>query len=183
MKAYGEVKLLEATRYSDDRGFLEVIYSPEALNSLFSNFKIKQVNRSYSKYQFTVRGLHFQYPPFAQGKLIRCTKGSIFDVAVDIRMGSPNFGCWSAYKLKADDKQSIFIPIGFAHGFMTLEKDTEVIYQCDNEYSMSSEGMIKWNDADIGIDWPNEFASKISEKDKNAKALSDIHTPFSYGVQ
>ena len=104
-------------------------------------------------------------------------KGSIFDVAVDIRMGV-KFRYWSAYKLKADDKHSIFIPIGFAHGFMTLEKDTEVIYQCDNEYSMSSEGMIKWNDADIGIDWPNEFASKISEKDKNAKAIKHTYSFF-----
>tara|TARA_X000000950_G_scaffold198765_1_gene239412 strand:- start:1791 stop:2141 length:351 start_codon:yes stop_codon:yes gene_type:complete len=115
-----------------------------------------------------------QAPPFEQGKLIRCNKGSIFDVAIDIRKGSPNFGKWEAYVMSEENGYQLYIPPGYGHGFMSLENNTEVIYKCSNFYTPKSEGSIFWDDTDIGIEWLRKFNITISEKDAKACSFKKI---------
>ncbi|MGO4833765.1 dTDP-4-dehydrorhamnose 3,5-epimerase, partial [Rhizobiaceae sp. 2RAB30] len=127
----------------------------------------------------TVRGLHFQLPPHAQAKLVRVVRGAIFDVAVDIRQGSPSFGRWVGLTVSSRDWNQIFVPKGFAHGFMTLEPDTEVIYKVTDYYAPEHDRSIRFDDPDIGIEWPMSGADfHISDKDRNAPRLKDVDTGF-----
>lgn len=141
-----------------------------------------QDNQSMSATKGTLRGLHFQLNPKAQTKLVRCTKGSIYDVAVDIRQGSPTFGKWFGIELTAENNKQLLIPQGFAHGFMTLTDDAEVQYKCDNLYSPEHDGGILWNDPEIGIEWPLEITPVLSEKDEKASLLKDVKINFAYEV-
>ena len=131
-----------------------------------------QDNQSFSATKGTLRGLHYQLNPMCQAKLLRCTKGSILDVAVDIRRGSPQYAQWTATELSADNKKQLFIPRGFAHGFMTLTDDVEVQYKADNYYAPECDGNIRWNDPEIGVKWPFDPVI-LSEKDKHAPLLSE----------
>ena len=140
-----------------------------------------QDNHSLSRDIGTLRGLHFQTPPHAQAKLIRCCRGAIFDVAVDIRRGSPTFGKWEGYELTEENGHQLFVPIGFAHGFITLKPQSSVVYKCSDYYMPETEGSIRWNDPKIGIDWPFVSEPILSSKDAVAPILEDFHNIFIYG--
>jgi dTDP-4-dehydrorhamnose 3,5-epimerase len=128
-----------------------------------------------------VRGLHYQAPPKAQAKLIRVVRGAIYDVALDLRAGSPTFGKWTAATLTSAGGEQLFLPRGFAHGFCTLEPETHVIYKVDEYYSNADEGGILWNDPDLAIPWPVPAAQAVvSDKDKQLPRLRDVVTPFLY---
>lgn len=128
----------------------------------------------------TVRGLHFQAPPNAQAKLVRCGRGAIFDLAVDIRRGSPTYGQWFGYELSAANGVQLYIPEGFAHGFVTLEPASEIIYKCSDYYAPKTEGSLRWDDPEIGIDWPLTGDPILSEKDAEAPLLAEFDSPFAW---
>ena len=138
-----------------------------------------QDNHSLSHEVGTVRGLHFQAPPHAQGKLVRCGRGCLFDVAVDIRLGSPTYGQWHGQELSFDNGCQLWIPPGFLHGFMTLEPNTEIVYKVTDYYNHESDGAVRWDSA--GIDWPLEVKPLLSSKDANAPVLNDFSSPFTWG--
>lgn len=156
-----DVKFLDHVRFEDNRGYFEDLFYHETVH----DFVIESIKRSYSPTRYTVRGLHFQFPPFAQAKWVRCTSGSIFDVVVDLRVNSSSFGKSKCFLLNNLDCRSLFIPKGFAHGFMTLQNDVEVVYAVDNVYAPDHEGVILWNDVSLKIDWPVMQPMKISDKD------------------
>ena len=146
------VRLIKPTRIVDHRGYFAELHNYRDYSSMGIDVKFVQDNHSVSYEVFTLRGLHFQAPPRAQAKLVRCGRGAIFDVAVDIRRGSPNYGHWRGYELTAENGEQLYIPVGFAHGFVTLEPDSEIVYKCSDYYAPETEGAILWNDPDIGID-------------------------------
>ena len=170
--------LVRPKRFGDHRGFFAETYSRQKYAGLGINVEFVQDNHSLSVDLGTVRGLHFQAPPHAQGKLVRCGRGSIYDVAVDIRAGSVTYGAWVGYTLSAENGHQLYVPPGFAHGFMTLEPDCEIIYKCTDYYAPETEGSLLWNDLDIGIDWPLDVQAILSEKDARAPRLKDFETPF-----
>ena len=173
-----EVILVTPKAFKDDRGFFLESYkkSEFKLNGIDVDFR--QDNHSKSS-KGVLRGLHYQLEPHGQGKLIRVVTGKIFDVAVDIREGSPTFGKWVSAELSEENKQMLWIPSGFAHGFLTLEDNTNVLYKATNEYDKDSEGGIIWNDPDIGIKWPvNE--PTLSEKDIKNVSLKEAKLNFRY---
>ncbi len=173
------VILVEPERFSDHRGFFEETYNLDRFAADGIDTVFVQDNHSLSSAAGTVRGLHFQAPPKAQAKLVRCGRGRLFDVAVDIRKGSPGFGHWIGKELSFENGRMLLIPAGFAHGFMTLEPYTEIIYKCSDTYAPETEGAIRWDDPDIGINWPLDMAEpQLSDKDKTAPFLRDIDTPF-----
>lgn len=138
-----------------------------------------QDNQSLSRRRGTVRGLHFQAPPMAQAKLVRCLRGAVLDVAVDLRAGSPTYGQHCAVELRAETGDQLFVPAGFAHGFCTLEDETEVHYKCSAPYAPDLEGGVYWADPALGIDWPVATeAAILSEKDRALPMLADVMTPF-----
>ena len=140
-----------------------------------------QDNQSFSALTGTIRGLHFQRPPHGQAKLVRCVRGSIMDYAVDIRRGSPTYGQHVAAKLTAEGGEQLLVPIGFAHGFVTLEADVEIAYKVSDVYAPECDGGIVWNDPTIGIDWPlPETGAVLSEKDKVLPTLAQFDSPFEY---
>jgi len=177
-KLLNQVNLLTPTRHHDTRGYFAETYNQNVLsnNGIKENFV--QDNHSLSLETGTVRGLHFQSPPYEQAKLIRCVNGSIFDVCVDIRKGSNTFGKWTGYTLTSKNGNQLYIPIGFAHGFMVLEPNSEIIYKCSYFYSPENEGVIFWNDPDINIQWPLQQNHIVNEKDKNAPLLKNLNNPF-----
>lgn len=172
------VKLITPRRFGDHRGFFAETYSQRGYASLGINIDFVQDNHSLSAQVGTVRGLHFQAPPHAQAKLVRCGRGAIFDVAVDIRNGSPTYGQWVGYELSAENGALLFIPAGFAHGFVTLLPDSEIVYKCSDYYAPESEGSLRWDDPAVGIDWPLTRDSILSGKDAEAPLLADLDSPF-----
>ena len=176
-----EIIYIQPNIHRDHRGFFAETYSRRQYAELGINIEFVQDNHSLSREVGTLRGLHFQAPPHAQAKLIRCGRGAIFDVAVDIRRGSPTYGQWEGYELKAENGYQLYIPLGFAHGFVTLEPDSEIVYKCADYYTPETEGVILWNDPDIGIDWPTEAEPILSEKDAVAPLFSDLESPFIFG--
>lgn len=174
------VIVITPNRFSDDRGFFSESYSAQALAAQGVTIPFVQDNHSFSRAVGTVRGLHFQAPPHAQDKLVRCGRGALFDVAVDIRRGSPTYGQWFGTTLSFENGRQLLVPAGFAHGFVTLEPDTEIIYKCSDYYARETEGAIRWDDPDIGIDWGDVAAPVLSDKDAVAPALADLDTPFTY---
>ena len=170
------------SRHYDDRGFFVEIYNKRKYLELGMKDDFVQDNCSLSNEVGTLRGLHFQSPPHEQGKLVRCTQGAIFDVAVDIRKGSPTFCQWQGFELTEDNGVQVYIPPGYAHGFVTLKPDSEIFYKCTNYYAPESEGSIIWNDPDIGINWPISNDPIVSNKDKNAPLIRYLENPFIYGT-
>jgi dTDP-4-dehydrorhamnose 3,5-epimerase len=164
-------------RFSDDRGFFSETYNAEAFAAAGIGLPFVQDNHSFSAVKGVLRGLHYQLPPRAQDKLVRVTKGAILDVAVDIRRHSPDFGKWIALEISAEKWNQILVPKGFAHGFLTLVDDTEVIYKVTDTYSPEHDRSIRFDDPDIGIDWPLPAAALVlSRKDRDAPALRAAET-------
>lgn len=171
------------TKIGDERGFFSESFNAARLAEHGIYRPFVQDNHSYSRQVGVLRGLHYQLPPKAQDKLVRVTRGRVFDVAVDIRKGSRSYGQWVGIELSADKWNQLFVPRGFAHGFLTLEPDTEFLYKVSATYCAQSERSIRFDDPEIGIDWPGEAAAfVISEKDRNAPFLKDVDAVFSYGV-
>jgi len=179
--ALAEVLEVVPEKHGDARGFFSETYSADRFAKAKIPMSWVQDNHSFSAPKFVLRGLHYQAPPFAQDKLIRVIKGSIFDVAVDIRRGSPTFGRWCSLVVSASKWNQIFVPKGFAHGFLTLEPDTEVIYKVSAPYAPDCDRVICFSDPDIGIDWPLEGAEPVlSAKDRAAPRLREVAADFSY---
>lgn len=172
------VKILTPDRYGDHRGFFAETYSRRVFAELGLVDEFVQDNHSFSVTAGTVRGLHFQAPPKSQVKLVRCGRGAIFDVAVDIRRGSPTYGQWVGEVLSEGNGKQLFIPEGFAHGFVTLEPNSEIVYKCSDYYAPETEGSLRWDDPDIGIEWPLTGEPVLSEKDGVAPFLADFESPF-----
>ncbi|MDN3019188.1 dTDP-4-dehydrorhamnose 3,5-epimerase [Paenibacillus sp. BSR1-1] len=175
------VKIIEPKVFGDHRGWFMETYSVATFKEAGIGINFVQDNQSFSASKGTLRGLHYQLNPKAQIKLVRCTKGAIFDVAVDIRKGSPTFGKWFGIELSAENKRQLLIPKGFAHGFMTLTDDVEVQYKVDELYAPECDRGIIWNDPSIGIEWPIEITPVLSAKDEKAQLLADAENNFIYG--
>jgi dTDP-4-dehydrorhamnose 3,5-epimerase len=162
-------------RFGDDRGFFSEVWREDRLAEAGVTVRFVQDNHSYSKARGVLRGMHYQLAPAAQDKLVRVSRGSIFDVAVDIRPDSPTFGRWAGVVLSAAEWNQLFIPKGFAHGFVTLEDETEVIYKASAVYAPDLEQTVRFDDPAIGIDWPVDTSSVVlSDKDRAAPLLSQI---------
>lgn len=174
--------LLSPKKHEDDRGYFQEIYSKEEYKKLGIDVDFVQDNHSVSKLSGTLRGLHFQAMPYAQAKLVKCVKGSLFDVALDIRRGSPSFGKWEGYILSEENGHQLFIPVGFAHGFVSLEPNTEIIYKCSDYYNKEMERSILWCDETIDIAWPISGKPILSKKDSTAPKLINIESSFIFGV-
>lgn len=174
------VQLIRSKRHGDSRGWFTETYNRDTFVGLGINATFVQDNHSLSAPTFTLRGLHFQTPPRGQDKLVRCIRGRIFDVAVDVRAESPTYGRWVGAELSAENGDQLFIPVGFAHGFITLEPDCEVTYKCSDTYAPDHDGGIAWDS--VGIDWliPAGIAPELSAKDKVQPALADFDSPFPY---
>ena len=171
--------LVTPDRFGDSRGFFSETYNKAALKAQGLDVEFVQDNQSLSRPTGTVRGLHFQVPPFAQAKLVRVTRGAVLDVAVDIRKGSPTYGNHIAVELSAEAWNQLYIPVGFAHGFCTLEPDTELLYKVSAPYSRDDDRGIAWNDPDLGIKWPvAEEDAVLSEKDAVQPAFADLPAYF-----
>ena len=166
------VYLIEPDVFGDARGWFMESWSKRKFEEGGLCVDFLQDNHSYSAEKGTLRGLHYQLNPMAQAKLLRATRGTIFDVAVDIRKGSPNYAKWVGYELSAENKRQLFIPRGFAHGFITLTDDVEVQYKADNYYAPDCDGNIRWDDPEIGIQWPIE-PTILSDKDEKAPLLKE----------
>lgn len=172
--------LIEPKRFSDHRGFFAETYSKRAYGELGIDATFVQDNHSLSAAAGTLRGLHFQAPPNAQAKLVRCGRGAIFDVAVDIRRGSLTYGKWAGFELSAENGAQLYIPAGFAHGFVTLQADTEIVYKCSDYYAPQAEGGLRWNDPFIGIEWPIIGEAILSQRDADAPLWGDFSSPFEF---
>ena len=173
------VKILEPKKFGDHRGFFSETYSRRALKDAGIDVDFVQDNQSLSVETGVIRGLHYQVQPAAQHKLVRVVRGAVRDVAVDIRRGSPTFGKHVSAVISAENWRQILVPIGFAHGFVTLEPNTEVIYKVSNYYSPKDERGILWNDPALGIDWGIDSARAIlSEKDRKYPLLKDAQDLF-----
>ena len=173
-------QLIAPRRHSDARGWFSETYNVETFVGLGIGCTFVQDNHSLSLPAFTLRGLHFQTPPHGQDKLVRCIRGRVFDVAVDVRRSSPTYGRWISAELSAENGHQLFVPIGFAHGFLTLEPDCEVLYKCSSVYAPDHDAGIGWDGA--GIDWPlpARTAPELSDKDKTLPALAGFNSPFAY---
>lgn len=166
------VFVLEPQVFGDARGWFMESWSQRKMHDAGIDVQFVQDNQSFSAQKGTLRGLHYQLNPMCQAKLLRCTRGKIFDVAVDIRKGSPQYGKWVGVELSAENKKQLFIPRGFAHGFITLTDDVEVQYKADNYYAPECDGNIRWDDSDIGVEWPLKPVI-LSEKDSKAPLLKE----------
>lgn len=177
-----DVLILKPRRHTDARGYFMESYSRAGLSMLGLEPVFVQDNLSLSRRAGTLRGLHYQRPPQAQAKLIQVIQGRILDVAVDVRRGSPTYGRHAAVELSAETGEQVFVPGGFLHGFVTLEPDTLVLYKVDAPYARECEGSVRWDDADLGIDWGvSAGAATLSAKDVAAPAFADFDSPFVYG--
>lgn len=174
------VQVVKPRRFGDSRGWFTETYNRDTFAALGIDCTFVQDNHSLSVPAFTLRGLHFQTPPRGQDKLVRCVRGRIFDVAVDIRAASPTCGQWVGAELSAENGHQLFIPIGFAHGFLTLEPDCEVTYKCSDTYAPAHDGGIAWDS--VGIDWPMlaGVTPELSDRDKAQPTLAEFDSPFAY---
>lgn len=177
--ALPEVKVLIPRRFRDDRGYLAETWSAARLEAAGLGRAFMQQNESFSAKAGTLRGLHYQAPPFAQTKLVRVPRGAVLDVAVDARRGSPRYGRWVAEELSAENGAQLLVPRGFLHGFVTLTDETVVSYLLDNPYDAASEGAVAWDDPDLAIAWgigPGQAI--LSERDGRAPRFADWVSPF-----
>jgi dTDP-4-dehydrorhamnose 3,5-epimerase len=177
-----EVLILTPRRFGDDRGFFSETYNQATLRALGVETVFVQDNMSMSRQVGTLRGLHFQSPPHAQAKLVSAARGRIRDVVVDARRGSPTYGRHVAVELGADTGAQIYVPVGFLHGYVTLEPDTLVTYKASAHYAPACDGAVRWNDPDLAIDWGvDPTQSTLSTKDAAAQSFADFVSPFVYG--
>lgn len=171
--------ILTPRRFGDERGFFaETWNANKFMDATGVNANFVQDNHSLSSEVGTIRGLHFQKPPSGQGKLVRCGRGALLDVAVDIRVGSPKYGSWVSVELSADNGRQLWIPEGFAHGFITKLSDTEIVYKCTGYYAPEAEGAVHW--ASLGIDWGLHGNPIISDKDASAPDFALLDSPFKW---
>jgi dTDP-4-dehydrorhamnose 3,5-epimerase len=176
------VLLLRPRRFADARGYFVETYNKDTFGKAGIDVTFVQDNQSLSRAAGTVRALHFQVPPFAQAKLVRVLRGSVYDVVVDVRRGSPTYGRWIAVELDAESGEELFVPRGFAHGFCTLVPDTEVAYKVDNRYAPDHDSGIVWNDPTLAIPWPvTSVDAVLSDKDRKLGHFKDLVSPFRYG--
>lgn len=177
--AIPEVKILTPRRFGDARGFFCESWSARRMAEAGLDIAFVQDNHSLSDEVGTLRGLHYQSPPHAQGKLVRCGRGVLFDVAVDVRRGSPTYGQWVGEELSFENGRQLWIPPGFLHGFVTRVPETEVIYKCTDFYEPAADGAVRWDS--LGIDWGLTGDPVLSDKDAEAPAFGDWTSPFTYG--
>jgi dTDP-4-dehydrorhamnose 3,5-epimerase len=175
------VVLIKTRRFGDNRGWFSETFVDRRWREQGVDSEFVQDNHSYSALAGTIRGIHFQAPPHAQAKLVRCTRGRIMDYAVDLRAGSPTFGKHVAAELSAENGDQLFVPVGFGHAFITLEADCEVVYKVSDYYAPDCDGGIRWDCPDVGIDWPLDGNQpSLSEKDAKLPLLSEFSSPFAY---
>lgn len=174
--------LFKPKRLDDERGYFEESFRQSIMNeAIDKDIGFVQDNQSFSKKAGTLRGLHFQTPPHAQGKLVRCSQGAITDIALDVRRGSPSFGQYEAAQLSAENGHQLWMPAGFLHGFITRKDNTVVQYKCTDYYTAQCDKVIRWDDPGLAIDWGLGDRSPIlSEKDKSAPTFASFISPFTY---
>lgn len=176
-----DVLIITPARFGDERGFFSESWSKQAFEAQGLRYDFVQDNHSLSEKAGTLRGLHYQLPPHAQDKLVRCGRGALLDVAVDIRKGSPDFGRWVAVELSFENGRQLLVPKGFLHGFVSLMPETEIIYKCTDYYAPECDGAVRWDDPALGVDWQlQKIVPILSQKDTNAPYLADIDNPFEY---
>jgi dTDP-4-dehydrorhamnose 3,5-epimerase len=173
-----DVVILTPRRFGDARGWFMETWNATVMAGLGLDLAFVQDNHSHSAEAGTLRGLHYQRPPHAQAKLVRCSRGAIFDVAVDVRIGSPFYGQWVGVDLTAENGRQLLIPAGFLHGFVTRAPDTEVQYKCSDVYAPDCDGGVRWDDPMLGIDWGLTAPPVLSEKDANAPGMDGFQSPF-----
>jgi dTDP-4-dehydrorhamnose 3,5-epimerase len=179
--AIADVLLIQPRKFADHRGYFVETFSQRDFEALGILDDFVQDNQSHSIHRGTMRGLHFQRPPHPQAKLVRVLKGSVFDVAVDLRKGSPTFAKWCGATLTAEQGNQLFVPRGFAHAFCTLDVGTEVAYKVDDYYAPNCDCGLIWNDPDLAVDWPIAAADVVlSEKDAKLPRLAAFESPFVY---
>jgi dTDP-4-dehydrorhamnose 3,5-epimerase len=172
--AIAEVLLITPKRHGDARGWFAETWSQKSLAAAGVDTRFVQDNQAFNARKGTLRGLHFQKAPHAQGKLVRVLKGSIYDVAVDVRPGSATYGKWVGATLTAEAGEQLWVPRGFAHGYVTTADDTELFYKVDGDYARQLEGGLIWNDPDLGIEWPLDGDPVLSDKDRILPRLKDL---------
>ena len=172
--------LIRARRFADDRGWFEESFSAARLATLGLDHDFVQDNLSLSAAAGTVRGLHFQRPPHAQAKLVRCITGAIHDVVIDLRQGSPTFGKSLSVTLDAETGDQLYVPVGFAHGFLTLTPETRVAYKVSAPYAAQAEGGLRWDDPALNTNWPTADRPILSDRDRLWPSLAEIDAPFGY---
>lgn len=172
------VLILTPARFGDQRGFFSESWNRQRMEEHGITLDFVQDNHSMSEKTGTLRGLHFQAPPHAQDKLVRCGRGALFDVAVDVRSGSPTYGKWVGVELSFENGKQLLVPAGFLHGFVTLQPMTEIVYKCSDYYNASADGAVRWDSC--GIDWPLSGDPILSAKDEAAVALADFDSPFTW---
>ena len=172
--------IIEANVFGDHRGFFMESYNKEAFKKIGIDIEFVQDNHSLSEAKGTLRGLHYQLEPKTQTKLVRCTRGAILDVIVDVRKGSPTYGKWEAFELTAENKKQLFIPKGFLHGYYTLTENCEVQYKVDEYYAADCDRSVKWNDETLAIDWQISTPPVLSAKDEKAVSFVEMDNNFVY---
>jgi len=173
--------VLTPRRFGDDRGWFSEVWNARTLSQAGIDADFVQDNHSLSGPKGTLRGLHYQAPPHAQGKLVRCVAGAVWDVVVDARRESPTFGRWIGVELTAEAGNQIWVPPGFLHGFATLTENAEVLYKCTDFYAPEADGSVRWDSATLGIDWRLDGAPELSAKDAAAPDFADWDSPFTAG--
>lgn len=173
-----DLKVLIPNRFGDHRGFFSESWNRKTMEAAGIDADFVQDNHSLSSQVGTVRGLHFQTPPHAQGKLVRCGRGALFDVAVDARKGSPTYGQWFGAELSFENGKQLWIPAGFLHGFITREPDTEIVYKCTDYYAPDCDGAVRWDSC--GIEWGAAGDVILSDKDAKAQSFDDFDSPFAW---
>ena len=178
------VLILAPRRFQDARGFFSESWNRRTLRAAGVELpEFVQDNHSMSREVGTLRGLHYQRPPHAQGKLVRCGRGRLYDVAVDVRRGSPTWGQWLGVELSHENGRQLWIPAGFLHGFVTLEPDTEIIYKCTDHYAPECDGAVRWDSPELGIDWGLVQPPLLSPKDEAAPPFAEFDSPFEWEPQ
>ncbi len=178
---FPEVKVLTPRRFGDDRGWFSEVWNARTLAEVGIDAVFVQDNHSFSRHKGTIRGLHYQRPPHAQGKLVRCVAGAVWDVVVDVRRESPTFGRWNGVELTAEAGNQVWVPSGFLHGFSTLTENAEVLYKCTDYYSKDADGSVRWDSPGLGIDWRLDGPPDLSAKDAEAQDFSEWESPFALG--
>jgi dTDP-4-dehydrorhamnose 3,5-epimerase len=173
------LKFVEPSRYSDDRGWMSELWNSSGLSGLGFDVSFAQDSMAYNRNMGTIRGLHFQVPPFDQGKLIICVSGSIFDIALDMRVGSSTFGQHLSVTLSSKNSCQLWVPSGFAHGYCSLEPDTKVLYKLTKPYEQGAVGGVFWNDPALNIKWPTQAeVAFVNERDQQWPSFASFESPF-----